>query len=91
MRKKQMRVDFLYKWNPQNIFEVYSLNFIMYESFAYLKAQRVLKQSQTNVNEKQQSRKRDDITKAAVRLCVPAITCVTLLREALVYFQGYTV
>ena len=27
-----------------------------------------------------------DITKAAARLCVPAIPCVTLLREALVYF-----
>ena len=27
-----------------------------------------------------------DITKAAARLCVPAIPCVTLLREALVYY-----
>ena len=29
-----------------------------------------------------------DITKAAARLCVPAFFCVTLLREAPVYFSG---
>ena len=28
-----------------------------------------------------------DITKAAARLCVPAFFCVTLLREAPVYFK----
>ena len=31
-----------------------------------------------------------DITKAAARLCEPAFTCVTRLREALVYFKIFT-